>query len=345
MSLPFAFETGVNYLKPRRGEIPDGLFVHDVAEQADCHILLDLHNILVNQRNGRQSVKEFLEYLPYERVIELHIGGGIYYKDYYLDAHSGPADQELLSILENIVGKLPNLKALMFEITPDYFMKVPEADIRDQLIKMRKIWDKRGKHLKKPAGKSITAAKHVIDESTSVNEWEYTLGKLILGKNPESQLSKELQEDKGIEIIGDLVFHFRGSLLVSMLKFTTRLLGLSVGEEIFNQYIVDFFDNYSPELMPVMLADQFSSYIMAKQLKVPYLEKILEYELASIHTTIDKKNRAVCFDFDPLEVFTALDNVRLPGMQAAGEIILLDITYNPMLAENDLPEFTPVIHN
>ena len=344
MNLPFAFETGVNYLKPRRGEMPDGLFVHDVAEQADCHILLDLHNILVNQRNGRQSVKEFLEYLPYERVIELHIGGGIYYKDYYLDAHSGPADKELLSILENIVGKLPNLKALMFEITPDYFMKVPEADIRDQLIKMREIWDKRGKYLKKPAGKSIIAAKHAIDESISVNEWEYTLGKLVLGKNPQGPLSKELQEDKGIEIISDLVFHFRASLLVSMLKFTTRLLRLSVGEDIFNQYIFDFFDNYSPELMPVMLADQFCAIITEKELQIPYLEKILEYELASVHTTIDKKTRTVCFDFDPLEVFTAIENVQLPDIQVQGEIIMLDITYNHVLAENELPEFMPVFH-
>ena len=116
MSLPFAFETGTNYLRPRKNEIPDGLFVRKVAEEADCHILLDLHNLLANQRNGRQSVKEFLEQIPFERVIELHVGGGMYYKDYYLDAHSGPSDAELFSILETVVGRLPNLKALMFEI-------------------------------------------------------------------------------------------------------------------------------------------------------------------------------------------------------------------------------------
>lgn len=47
--------------------MPDGLFVPGMAEEADCHILLNLHNILANQKNGRQSVKEFLEYIPSER--------------------------------------------------------------------------------------------------------------------------------------------------------------------------------------------------------------------------------------------------------------------------------------
>ena len=345
MKFPFAFETGVNYLQPRKNEMPDGLFVSKVAKEADCHILLDLHNILTNQRNGRQSVKEFLEYLPYERVIELHVGGGIYYKDYYLDAHSGPSDPELLGILEYVVGRLPNLKALMFEIDPDAFMKIPEAAITNQLITMQRIWDKRGRHYKKKEQKSPPVPEQNFDETISVNDWESTMGKLILGKKPENKLAKELLKDKGIPIIKDLVFNFRGSILVSILKLTTRLLRLSVGEELFNKYVTDFFDTIFPELLPVVLAEEFGVYILSKNINVLYLEKIFEYELISIYTAIDKQNRSVNFNFDPKPVLAALENTQLPAEQLMNKTIKLQVVYDQPALSNELLNFNPVIHN
>jgi uncharacterized protein (UPF0276 family) len=45
LPVPFAFETGVNYLQPRSDEMRDGEFFSEIAEQADCGILLDLHNL------------------------------------------------------------------------------------------------------------------------------------------------------------------------------------------------------------------------------------------------------------------------------------------------------------
>lgn len=48
--LPFAFETGTNYLTPQEFEITDGQFINEVAKHADCYILLDIHNLLSNQK-------------------------------------------------------------------------------------------------------------------------------------------------------------------------------------------------------------------------------------------------------------------------------------------------------
>jgi uncharacterized protein (UPF0276 family) len=345
MNRPFAFETGVNYLQPRKNEMPDGLFVRKVAEEADCHILLDLHNILTNQRNGRQSVKDFLEFIPFERVIELHVGGGMYYKDYYLDAHSGVSDAELFEILENVVCRLPNLKALMFEIEPDALNKLPGSEITGQLTKMQRIWEKRGNHYKKRETQSIPCFSQNFDESISVNEWENTLGGLILGRSQESKLSKELLKDGGIAIIKDLVFNFRGSVLISIMKLTTRLLRLSVGEERFNQYVVDFFDTTAPELLPVILAEQFAVYIVLKDLRVRYLEKILEYELFTIYTAIDKQARSVSFSFDPAPVMEALENLQLPAEQVIGKSVKLQIVYQQPEFTSEALSFSPVFHN
>src|SRR6185436_18731961 len=83
--VPIAVETGVNYLRTIPGQINDGRFMREVVEKADCGILLDLHNILTNQINGRQSMEDFLGEIPLERVVELHVAGGKMRGNFYID--------------------------------------------------------------------------------------------------------------------------------------------------------------------------------------------------------------------------------------------------------------------
>jgi Protein of unknown function (DUF692) len=72
-------------------------YVAAIAEQADCGILLDLHNIWTNQRNGRQPVTDYIAQLPLDRVWEVHLAGGFETGGFYLDAHVGAIDPELRS--------------------------------------------------------------------------------------------------------------------------------------------------------------------------------------------------------------------------------------------------------
>src|SRR5439155_26701590 len=73
---PFLVETPTSYLRPVPGDLTDARFVGEIAERADCGILLDLHNIWANELNGRQAVSHFLAELPLERVWEVHLAGG-----------------------------------------------------------------------------------------------------------------------------------------------------------------------------------------------------------------------------------------------------------------------------
>ncbi|MGZ4706955.1 MAG: multinuclear nonheme iron-dependent oxidase, partial [Acidimicrobiales bacterium] len=111
LDVPFSFETPVSYLQPRADEIPDGAFVAAVAETADCGILLDLHNIWTNERNGRQSAREYLAQLPLERVSEVHLAGGLERDGFWLDAHSGGLAPELEALAAEVLPQLPELRA------------------------------------------------------------------------------------------------------------------------------------------------------------------------------------------------------------------------------------------
>src|SRR5262249_4866392 len=94
VGVPIAFETGVNYLRPQPDEMSDGCYFRSVAEAADCGIVLDLHNLLTNERNGRASIKTVFDEIPRERVWEIHLAGGMQYRGYWLDSHSGCIEEE-----------------------------------------------------------------------------------------------------------------------------------------------------------------------------------------------------------------------------------------------------------
>ena len=79
--------------------MPDGAFAAQVAEAADCGIVLDLHNLLCNERNGRQWVEGFLAAIPPHRVWEIHVAGGKSQRGFWLDAHSGLVEPDLIAIL------------------------------------------------------------------------------------------------------------------------------------------------------------------------------------------------------------------------------------------------------
>jgi len=115
---PFLVETPTNYLRPVPGDLDDGAYVAAIAEQADCGVLLDLHNIWTNQRNGRQPVTDYLAQLPLDRVWEVHLAGGFETGGYYLDAHVGAIDPELLELFARVLPTLQNVRAVIYEAVP-----------------------------------------------------------------------------------------------------------------------------------------------------------------------------------------------------------------------------------
>ncbi len=129
----FLVETPTNYLQPVPGDLRDGEYVAAVAESADCGILLDLHNIWANERNGRQSVDDYLADLPLERVGEVHLAGGYETAGYYLDAHVGAVAPELLDLAARVVPRLPRVRALIFEAVPQSVGALGAAGMREVL--------------------------------------------------------------------------------------------------------------------------------------------------------------------------------------------------------------------
>src|SRR5256885_11597200 len=157
----------------------DGAFVAAVADGADCGILLDLHNLWANERNGRQPVRDFLDEIPLDRVWEVHVAGGFEYAGYWLDAHSGVMPEALLELAAEVVPKLPNMHAIIFGMVPQALARTDVAVLRRQVETLRAIWTTRGTRVERRAIKPASTAP---TDDTSPRIWQDTLGALAVGR-------------------------------------------------------------------------------------------------------------------------------------------------------------------
>jgi uncharacterized protein (UPF0276 family) len=310
----FSIETGVNYLQPRRGFMSDGAFVATVAEEADCGILLDLHNLWANELNGRQPVREFVAELPLERVNELHIAGGLEHGGYWLDAHSGRIPEPLLELASWVVPLLPNLGAIIFELLASYLEPLGLDGVAEEVSKLARIWDLRGSAPTHPV------ASPRVDEPSAISprEWEDALGALVIGRSVASPLA----DDPGIPILRELVANFRSGMIVDALRLTSRLLLLSAGERLMPELLSGFFASSPPQLFASAEAEAFAAYVRAHVSGIPHLDEVLAYECASLRVLLHGEPEQVEFGHEPYAVLLPLVDGRLPDAPAPGDFIV-----------------------
>ena len=232
---PFLVETPTNYLQPVPGDLGDGEYVAAIAEEADCGILLDLHNIWTNERNGRQSVEDFLAALPLERVWEVHLAGGFETGGFYLDAHVGPIDPELLELAAAVVPRLPRVRAVIYEAVPASLAAQGVDGLRQVLASIHRIIDL-------PA---VMEAKAVIRErvsTSSAHDLRSTAQREAELLAYTTRAGNDLSNpDPGADLIRALTDQSRLSLLVRQHETTLGLLltalGIAQTEAVLTQFL------------------------------------------------------------------------------------------------------------
>jgi hypothetical protein len=79
--------------------------------------------------------------LPLDRVLEVHLAGGFEARGFWLDAHHGPPDEELLALAARVLPRLPNLRALIWEAVPESLAALGAGGVRAILTRLHRLWD------------------------------------------------------------------------------------------------------------------------------------------------------------------------------------------------------------
>ena len=90
----------VSYYAAPFQAMPEIDFINAVVAEADCDLLLDVNNIVVNSINHQYDALDFLQRMPSKRIAYIHIAG--HYDeadDLKIDTHGAPVKPEVWSLL------------------------------------------------------------------------------------------------------------------------------------------------------------------------------------------------------------------------------------------------------
>lgn len=317
---PLAFENATNYLKPLPGEMADGEFLAGVAEQADCGMLLDLHNLWCNQLNGRQPVAEVLATIPLERVWEIHLAGGDSHQGYWLDAHSGLVPEALMELCRDLLPRLPQLKGVTFEIMPEYVTakSIGIDALLGQLESIRAMWDTRGRDARYRHTPTPHDTITVRNELPSQTDWERALGLAVNGRTACEGLQIPLSADPGLGVLQQLVSNVRAGMLVDLLTLSYRMLVLHLGDSSTRELMERYWLRHLPEPFAGQEARRFARFVGDQNLPVAHLDDVLAYEIASIEAMSRHEEIRIDFTCDPIALIGALQAGRHPGALPQG---------------------------
>jgi uncharacterized protein (UPF0276 family) len=112
----------VSYYTPTDTSMDEAEFTLAVLEEADCDLMLDINNIVVNSINHRYDAREFLHRMPAERIRYFHLAGHyVEAEDLRIDTHGTPVDAqawELLAEAYRHFGVVPTLLERDFNFPP-----------------------------------------------------------------------------------------------------------------------------------------------------------------------------------------------------------------------------------
>lgn len=98
------------YAHPDSPELPEPAFVAEIVEAADCALLFDVNNAYVNAENHDYALESWLQALPVERIVQVHVAGHDRWElddgeAIVIDTHGAPPIDPVLELLRAVVER------------------------------------------------------------------------------------------------------------------------------------------------------------------------------------------------------------------------------------------------
>ncbi len=117
-------------------EMSQGEFFARLVEATGCGVLLDVTNVYINSTNHHFDPVEFLESMPLESVVQVHLAGGYWSHEVLVDGHSEPVQEESWKLLEELASRT-SIRGSIIEQDANF----PETlePVLDQVARARSI--------------------------------------------------------------------------------------------------------------------------------------------------------------------------------------------------------------
>ncbi len=126
LGAPLALENPSTYVEHAGGPVPsmpEWEFLARLADQADCAVLLDVNNVFVSAYNHGFDPRTYLDAIPYDRVVQLHVAGHTNHGTHIIDSHIGPVIDEVWRLLSIAHARAGGVSVLL-----EWDAEIPDFD-------------------------------------------------------------------------------------------------------------------------------------------------------------------------------------------------------------------------
>ena len=137
LGIPVLVENSAIYVEVPACEMSEAQFLNRLCDETGTGVLLDLHNLIVNEVNLGWDGERYLDELDLTRVLEVHVAGGEMLGRWYTDAHSGACPDRVFTLLDLVVAAAPALRLVTLEVHESRIESLGVAGLDDQLARIR----------------------------------------------------------------------------------------------------------------------------------------------------------------------------------------------------------------
>jgi uncharacterized protein (UPF0276 family) len=87
---PLVLENPSTYVEYAASTIPEWEFLAALSERTGCGLLLDVNNVFVSSFNHGFDPERYIQALPHDRIVQIHIAGPTSFGRYLVDTHDHP---------------------------------------------------------------------------------------------------------------------------------------------------------------------------------------------------------------------------------------------------------------
>jgi len=113
LEVPFALENLSSYVAYKADEMQEWEFYSAIVEKADIYMMLDVNNIYVSSRNHGFAPMDYVNNIPLERVLQIHLAGHRDHGDYIIDTHDDYVCDEVWSLYAEVYPRTGGVSTLL----------------------------------------------------------------------------------------------------------------------------------------------------------------------------------------------------------------------------------------
>jgi uncharacterized protein (UPF0276 family) len=102
-----------SYVSFAGDEMSEWEFIAELAQRADCELLLDVNNVYVSSVNHGFDARAFIDAMPRERVRQIHLAGHEDHGHYLVDTHDHPVCEAVWQLYGYTVQRLGSVPTMI----------------------------------------------------------------------------------------------------------------------------------------------------------------------------------------------------------------------------------------